>query len=150
MAKGKNMIFTGPADGPHDKTQTIEGQCLTASLLPGTVVSQTATGLQTNTNAATVSGQEMLIADKNSMMGKTVDEAWTQNENMVAGKLRSGEFANVLVADGNNITSPGTALALNGSGKFAIANTATDFVMCYSDEIINVSGSDALVRVRSK
>ena len=72
----------------------------------------------------------------------------------MAIKLRSGEFANVLVADGNNILASGVPLSLNGAGLLKIAVTpatvgvTSEQVLCYSDEIINVSGADALVRVR--
>lgn len=149
MAITKNTIYVGPAGENNSKPLKIEGVCLTASLLPGTVVDQVATGLQANANAATVFAQELLVADKNELQTKLVSEAWTQNENMVAIKARSGDILNVLVADGNNITSKGTGLALNGSGLLAIAATdGTEQVMCYADEIVNVSGADALVRVR--
>lgn len=145
---GKRTIYVGPADDANHKPLNVEGEAL-AAILPGTVVEQVATGLQANANAATVFGQELLVADKDQMLTKSVDDAWTINENMVAIKLRSGEFANVLVADGNNITSRGTPLSLNGSGLLKIALTdGTEQVLCYSDEIINVSGANALVRVR--
>lgn len=154
MAKGKQLIYVGPADGAVHKPLTVEGVNLTASLLPGTVVEEVATGLQANANAATVFGQELLVADKDVQRSKSISTAWPQNENMSAVKLRSGEFANVLVADGNNITARGVPLSLNGSGLLKIAVTpatvgaTSEQVLCYSDEIINVSGSNQLVRVR--
>jgi hypothetical protein len=151
---GKRVIYAGPADGAESKPLHVEGVSLTASVLPGTIVEQVATGLQTNANAATVFGQELLVADKDKMRSRSVDTAWTQNENIVAIKARSGEFLNVLVADGNNITAKGTPLSLDGSGMLKIAVTpatvgaTSEQVLCYADEIINVSGADALVRVR--
>jgi hypothetical protein len=150
---GKRTIFVGPADDSNHKPLNVEGKAI-AAVLPGTVVEEVATGLQANANAATVFGQELLVADKDQMRSKSVDDAWTINENMVALKLRSGEFANVLVADGNNITARGVPLSLNGSGLLKIAVTpavvgaTSEQVLCFSDEIINVSGADALVRVR--
>lgn len=152
MAKGKQLIYVGPADGANHKPLTVEGVCLTATLLPGTVVEEVAGGLQANANAATVFGQELLVANKDSMRQKAVSTAWVQNENMVAVKARSGEFLNVLVAPGQNITSRGVPLSLNGSGILVIATPATDQIMCYSDEIINTTGGPAtgtLVRVRA-
>lgn len=151
---GKRTIYAGPADGSDSKALQIEGVALTASCLPGTVVEQVATGLQTNAAAATLFGQELLVADKDSVRQKSVDTAWVQNENMVAIKARSGDFLNVLVADGNNITAKGTPLSLNGSGLLQIATTpatvgvTSEQVLAYADEIVNVSGADALVRVR--
>lgn len=157
MAKGKQTIFVGPADGAEQKSLKVEGVNLTASLLPGTVVEQVATGLQANANAATVFGQELLVADKDQQRSKLVTDAWTQNENMVAIKARSGEMLNVLVAATQNITARGVPLSLNGSGLLKIAVTpatvgaTSEQVLCYSDEIIDTTGGPAggtLVRVR--
>jgi len=151
---GKRLIYVGPADGSNHKPLNVEGKSITASVLPGTIVEAVATGLQLNASAATLFGQELLVADKDQMRTLSVDDAWTQNENMVAIKARSGEFLNVLVADGNNILATGTPLSLDGSGVLKIAVTpatvgaTSEQVLCYSDEIINVSGADALVRIR--
>lgn len=151
---GKRVIYAGPADNDSRKPLTVEGVCLTASLLPGTVVEEVATGLQANANAATVFGQELLVADKDQLRSRSVDDAWTQNENMTAIKARSGEFLNVLVEDGNNLTARGIPLSNNGAGLLQIATipatvgATSEQVLAYSDEIINVSGADALVRVR--
>lgn len=150
--KGKRLIYVGPADGSNHKPLNVEGVAIDA-MLPGTIVENVAGGLQTNATAATVAGQEMLVADKDQMRSKSVDDAWTINENMVAIKARSGEFLNVIVAAGNDITSRGVPLSLDGSGKLKIAvNPATVGVtseqnMAYSDEIINAV-ADTLVRVR--
>jgi hypothetical protein len=155
--KGKRLIYVGPADGANHKPLNVEGVNLTASLLPGTVVEEVATGLQANANAATVFGQELLVADKDQMRSKSVDDAWTENENMVAIKARSGEFLNVLVAATQNITARGVPLSLNGSGLLKIAVTpavvgaTSEQVICYSDEIIDTTGGPAtgtLVSVR--
>lgn len=152
--KGKRLIFVGPADNTGAAPLLVEGKSLTASVLPGTIVEHVATGLQVNANAATVFGQELLVADKNHWQALTVDDAWTQNENMVAVKARSGDILNVLVADGNNITARGVPLSLDGSGMLKIAVTpatvgaTSEQVLAYSDEIIDTTGADALVRVR--
>ena len=58
--------------------------------------------------------------------------------------------ANVRVSDGQNITRRGLPLARNGAaaiGELKIAE-AGDVTVAVSDEIINVSGAAALVRVR--
>ena len=157
MAKAKQLIYVGPADGATHKPLTAEGVNLTASLLPGTVVESVATGLQANANAATVFGQEMLVADKDVQRSKTVATAWTISENMSAIKARSGDILNVLVAATQNITARGVPLSLNGSGLLKIGVTpatvgvTSEQVMCYSDEIIDTTGGAAtgtLVRVR--
>lgn len=149
-AIGKRTIYVGPAEG--GAPLNVEAKAL-AAIAPGTVVEEVATGLQANANAATVFGQELLVADKDQMRSKSVDDAWTINENMVAIKARSGDYLNVLVASGNNITARGTPLSLNGSGLLKIAVTpatvgaTSEQVLCYADEIVNVT-SNALVRVR--
>lgn len=149
---GKRVIYVGPADGANHKPLNVEGVAL-AAIAPGTVVEAVAGGLQANANAATVFGQELLVADKDQQRSRSVDDAWTINENMVAVKPRSGEFVNVLVAAGNNLTARGIPLSLNGSGLLKIAVTpatvgvTSEQVLAYSDEIVNVA-ADALVRVR--
>lgn len=145
---GKRVIYVGPADGGDHKPLNVEGVALSATTLPGSVMQQTATGLQVNAVAATVFGQQLLVADKDQQRTKSVDTSWTQNENMVAMAPRSGEFYNVLVASGNNITTKGTALSRDGAGKLKIALTdGTEEIVAYSDEIVNVT-ADALVCVR--
>ena len=150
----KRVIYKGPADGGVHKPLCIEGKSLTASVLPGTVLENLATGSGVNGADATVFGQELLVADKNQLLSKSVDDVWTQNENIVAIKARSGDLMNMLVAASNNITSRGMPLSLDGNGVLKIAVTpatvgvTSEQVLCYSDEIINVSGSAALVAVR--
>lgn len=142
--KGKRLIF---CDAYSPKAQ--EGIALDAGILPGSLVDFAATGINQYTDAATVFGGQVLIADYDINAAGDVDTAWTQNESMVSRALPTDCRANVLVADGNNITSVGTALSSNGDGTLKIAATdGTEKVLAYSDEIINVSGADALVRVR--
>lgn len=130
------------------KPLLVEGVCVDAATLPGLVVEQVAGGLQINANASTAFSQMPIVADKDVMRMKTVDDAWVQDENMCAIRVRENEFVNVYVASGNNITARGTGLSLDGTGKLKIALTdGTEQVLFYSDEIINVV-ADALVRVR--
>jgi len=151
---GKRTIFVGPADDANHKPLNVEGKALAADILPGMAVESTATGLQKNATAATEFSHLLLVADKDQMRSKSVDDLWTLNENMVAIQPRSGEFINVLVVDGNNITVNDTPMTVNGAGKFKIAVTpatvgvTSEQVLAFADEIINVSGADALVRVR--
>lgn len=156
--KGKRLIYVGPADGGESKPLNIEGVAVSASILPGTVLKQTASGLDADDTAATeFNGQSLLVADKDQMRSLSVDDAWTQNENMVAIQARSGEFINALVAPTQNITSRGVPLTRNGAGLLKIATipgtvgATSEQVLCYSDEIIDTTGGAAtgtLVRVR--
>ncbi len=144
---GKRVIYVGPADSAESKPLKVEGIAQDA-VVPGTLVAQSSAGLSTSAAAATAFSQQMLVADKDEHRTRSVDDPWTVSESMVAIAPRSGEFLNVLVASGNNITSPGIPLTRNGSGLFAIAATdGTEQILCYSDEIINVT-ANALVRVR--
>lgn len=147
---GKRVIFVGPADGANQKPLAIEGKALAAGILPGTVLKVTATGLDESDIAATVFGQLFVVADKDKAKTLTVDDAWTLNENMVGLQLRSGEMANVLVASGENITVPGTALTRNGSGQLAVAATdGTEEIVAYADETTGGAlAADTLIRVR--
>lgn len=132
---GKRVIYVGPADDANHKPLNVEGVALTA-VLPGTVMKRTASGLDASDIAATVFGNQLLVADKDQQRTRSVDDAWTLNENMVAIAPRSGEFLNVLVASGENITIPGTALSSNGDGTLKVALTdGTEDILCYADEL---------------
>lgn len=152
-AIGKRCIWVGAVDGPADKPLHIEGVCLSATLLPGTIMEEVSTGLQRNATAATTFGQELIVADKDEMRSKSVDDAWTQNENMVAIRPRSGEFFNALVATGQALVR-GVPLALNGAGLLKIAVTpatvgaTSEQVLCYADETVTTTGTQ-LVRCRA-
>ena len=143
---GKRVIYVGPADGSNHKPLNVEGVAA-AAIAPGTILKQTTTGLAASDIAATVFGQLLLVADKDQQRSKSVDDAWTINENMVAIQPRSGEFLNVLVATGQNL-DPGTALTRNGAGLLVIAATdGTNEIVCYSDEDVTTTAT-TLVRVR--
>lgn len=150
----KNLIYIGPADGSNHKPLTVEGNATQTGILPGMAVERVANGFQRNATAATEHSHVPLIADKDQMRSRAVTAAWTQNENMVAIQPRSGEFFHVLVADGNNITAIDTPISVNNDGTFGIATVpgtvgaTSEQVVAFSDEIINVTGANALVRVR--
>lgn len=143
---GKRSIWVGAVDGANQKPLNLEGVAV-AAIAPGTVLSKSSSGLDVSAVAATVFGQLTLIADKDQMRSKSVDDAWTINENMVSIQPRSGEFLNVLVVTAQNLEI-GTALARNGSGLLVIAATGgTNEIVGYSDEDVTTSGTQ-LVRVR--
>lgn len=152
--KGKRVIWVGPADGANAKPSNIEGVA-TEAVPPGSVVIQAAAsaGLELSDIAATLFGTPFLVADKNSMQQKTVDDNWLINENMVAIQPRSGEYLNVLVITGQALVV-GTPLSRSGTdGALKIAvNPATVGVtseenLCYADEIVTTAATQ-LVRVR--
>ena len=143
---GKRVIYAGAVDGVASKPLNVEGVAL-AAIAPGTVVDQVPTGIQANAKAATVFGSLFLVADKDQMRSKSVDDAWTISENMVAMQPRSGEFYNVLTVTGQALVQ-GTAMTRNATGQLLIAATnGTVDVLCYSDETVTTSATQ-LVRVR--
>lgn len=143
---GKRVIYAGPVDGVNDKALHVEGVAVDA-FLPGTVLKQSASGLETSDAAATVFGQQVLIADKDQLRAGSVDDAWTATENAVAISPRSGEFLNCLVATAQTLIV-GTPLTRNASGLLVVAATdGTVDILCHSDEAITTTAT-TLVRVR--
>lgn len=149
--KTKRVIYVGPADGANEKPLNEEGVC-TEACLPGAVVDYAAAsaGLELMDDAATVFGKPLLVADKDQMRSKSVDDLWTADENMVAIRPRSGEFLNVRVVTGQALLR-GTALTRSAAtpGNLVIAATdGTEEVLCYSDEAVTTAANNELVRIR--
>ena len=149
--KGKRVIYVGPVDGSNHKPLNIEGIAVSA-MLPGTFLKQTTSGLAVNDIAAIIFGEQFIIADKDQQRSKSVDDAWTINENMVAIAPRSGEFVNALIVTGQALTR-GTPLARNGAGLLKIAVTpatvgaTSEEIVGYSDEDVTTTATQ-LVTVR--
>lgn len=142
-AAGKRNIFNDACN-----LEALEGPALEADILPGMLVSQSATGFSKRASAGTVFGYQPVFADYDMAKAGTVDDAWTINENMVARPLNANESANAIVATGQAITAPRTGLASNGDGTLKIAATdGTELIVAYSDEIITTTAA-TLVRVR--
>ena len=100
-----------------------------------------------------VFGEPLLIADKDQLRSKSVDDVWVTGENMVAILPRSGEILNALVATGQTLIV-GSPLARNGSGLLKLATTpstvgaTSEEIACFADEVITTT-STTLVRVRA-
>ena len=145
------MIWMGPADGANANPLNIEGKAV-AAIAPGTFLKRTAAGLDVNDIAAIIFGEQFIIADKDQMRSKSIDDAWTINENMVAIAPRSGEFVNALVATGQTLVV-GSPLARNGAGLLKLAVTpatvgaTSEEIVAYSDEALTTSGTE-LVAMR--
>lgn len=146
---GKRLIFVGPADGANHKPLNVEGVATEAGILPGSVIDYAAAsaGLELADDAATVFGKIFLVADKDQQRSRSVDDAWTINENMVGIKPRSGEFLNVLVITAQALVK-GTPLARSATpGALKIAATdGTDEIECFADEAVTTTATQ-LVRV---
>jgi hypothetical protein len=150
-AKGKRVIYVGPADGSNHKPLNIEGVAVAATA-PGTIMKRLATGLAANDIAATTFGEQLIVADKDQQRSKSVDTAWTINENMVAIVPRSGEFINMLIATTQTLIK-GDPIARNGAGLGKLAVTpatvgvTSEEIIAYADEAITTTAT-TLVRVR--
>ena len=149
--KGKRVIYVGPADDANHKPLNIEGVAV-AAIAPGTVLKQTTSGLDANDIAATTFGEQLIVADKDQQRSKSVDDAWTINENMVAIAPRSGEFLNVLVATAQTLER-GSPLSRNGAGLLKLAVTpavvgaTSEEIVAYADETVTTTATQ-LVAVR--
>ena len=149
-AIGKRVIYVGPADGSNHKPMNVEGVA-TEAVPPGSVLhfAAASAGLELADDAATVFGKPLMVADKDQQRSRSVDTAWTVDENMVGILPRSGEFLNVLVITAQALVV-GTALTRLAATPGALTIAATDGteeILCYADEIITTSGTE-LVRVR--
>lgn len=149
--KGKRVIYAAPADGPYNKAETREGNAGAAGILPGMVMFYNASDYVPTANAATIFGQQLLVANKNEMQTRSVDDPWTQDENMQMILPRSGEMVNVRVSTGQildidtPLVSDGDNLA--GNVRAGLVN-GTEFVLGYADEAVVTTSDNQLVRMR--
>jgi len=143
---GKRTIFVGPADDANHKPLTFEG-IAGGAIRPGTLVVVIAGDILENGEASTVFGTPTLIADKDELRTRSVDDALVSGDQVQAFRPRSGEFFNVLVASGQ-VPAQGLALASNGDGTLkAAATDGSDAIVAYCDETVPVLADDTLIRV---
>lgn len=147
MAQNKTLVWRGNVADANRQPLLFEGICVDSGVLPGTLMKVVASGLETSDVASTVAGTKLLLANRDLMRQKNMDDTWVQNDTMQAVEFRSGEFGVARVASGQNITARRTALTSNGDGTLIIANPAADHIIAYTDEIINTGGSEALVEI---
>ena len=144
-AKGKHVIFLGPNE--KVSPQILEAPAENAGLLPGMLIGLNASG-NFIPNATADAKAAPIIAQENYLEQKTTDDAYTDGDTVYGIQVRDGEYVNVLVNAGNNITAMNTPLTSNGDGTFKIGNANLSDAIFLSAEIINVTGSDALVRAK--
>lgn len=146
MAVDKTLVWKGNAADANRQPLLIEGIATEAGILPGTLLKVVATGLATSDIVSTSNASKFILANRDVMRQKNMDEAWVQNDSMQGVEFRSGEFGVARVAAGQNITARRTPLASNGDGTLKIAAGA-DVVLCFADEIINTAAAVTLVNV---
>ncbi len=142
---GKRVIYVG-AGANNTQPLNVEGVAVAATAA-GTYMAQTSSGLEASSDASSVFGKLPLFADKDQLRSKTVDDAWTIAENMIAIQGRSGDILNVLVATGQTLAigdpliSDGAGLLTKGSGA------AAQHVVAVADEAITTTSTE-LVRIK--
>jgi len=149
-AIGKRTIYVG--GGVNSALPlNVEGVAV-AGTAPGTLMDNGAAGLAISAAAATDKGAQLLFADKDQLRSKSVDDAWTINENMVAIQGRSGDILNVLVETAITLVD-GDPMCSNGAGLLTKATVLTttavssEVILAYADESLTTSGT-TLVRVK--
>ena len=152
MAKRK--IWVGPADGSNAKPLIVEG-LIVDNFAAGELLKQTASGLATSAKDATVFDSECIVAQEiGAGIGGDITTLATVGDTGFGIAVCSGQFANVRVANTQNITSKGVAMSSNGDGTLKIAvvpavvGATSEQVLFYSDEIVNVTSAGTLVRMR--
>lgn len=146
MGTQYRKIWQGPADAANCHPLTVEG-ISTAAVRPGSLCVKSGANLDESALAATVFSQDALVAlERGAHYGADITTVWPTGDTVVSAKVRSGEFVLVLVAATNNITSEEVAMSSNGDGTLKIAATdGTEKILFRSREIVNVTGSPALV-----
>lgn len=141
---GKRVIYVGPAGDNSCKPLNVESLAK-AAIAPGTTLSQSSTGFAASAVAKTVIGEQWLVADKDQMRSKSVDDAWTINENMVAIRPRSGELINALVVTAQALVV-GTKLTRNGAGLLVIhTGVATEDIVAHAAEEVTTAATQLVL-----
>lgn len=138
MAKTKPT--TVDLGGPSVQREAIAGGAIT----PGMTVILNSSGLLVAGPAAGITGPAA-FAVENDMIGKGMEDAYAQGDQVIYRVFAEGAHVNAILASGANINA-GVLLQTNGSGKLITASTA-DAVVAKSLEAINASGGDKRIRV---
>ena len=147
-----SRIHLGPARKNDPQVREAEAA---AAILPGSLIVLNGAGRFALAAATTVG--KVWLAQENYLAQKGVDVAYTgyaagppvvDGDTVIGLEMQDDTHYAARVANGVNITAPGTALTPGANGTLAIASTS-DLVVAYSDEAYNnTSGSTQLVRVR--
>lgn len=138
MSIGKRTVLVSCQGQPLK----IEGKATTADIKGGMLLSTSASGFAKQATAATAFGQMPIVADKNYLTNKDIDDAHALNENITAFQPKSGERYNVMVVTGQALTK-GKALSRSATaGALKIALTdGTEEIVCYADEVVTTTAT---------
>jgi hypothetical protein len=137
-----NKIFLGPFTEPRPQVREAIGD---VPLTPGTLVVQSS-GKWVLAGASTV-GKVWIVQD-NYLQLKGVNDAWADEDRVVAMELLPNMLYAGRIADSVNISAVGVALTPAANGLLGIASTS-DLIIGYSEEIYNnSSGTTQLIKFR--
>lgn len=137
-----NTIFAGP---DSENLPQAEEAIASVDVLPGLLVTLTAGQFALGV-AATATA--IYVARENYLAHKSVDQATTAGNTLVANVPLDEQLFNLRFATGINVTK-GAAIGLGAAGRPVLA-AAGARVIGYADETFNNNtGSDQLIRVRA-
>lgn len=147
-----SKILLGPARKNDPQVREAEAG---AAILPGSLIVLDANGRFVLAGATTVG--KVWLAQENYLAQENVDTAYTaysagppvvRGSRVMGLELQDDVMYAARVADGVNITAPGTALTPAAGGTLGIAATG-DLVVAYSEEAYNNNtGASQLVHIR--
>lgn len=140
----KNVIFRGSVEN----NKPIQDEAVAAAALtPGSLLIKSAGEFDVHATDAGGAETKLYVCDLNTLLQGDTSDTFALGDTAVAFEPRPGERYNMLVADSQNITALDTPLTSAGDGTLRIATPATEDVICYADEVINVTTS-TLVNVK--
>jgi hypothetical protein len=140
------IVLKGNLGTYHD-----EGRVDSASILPGYLIRRTATGTVephgTAGGGAGAGGTVILVAKEDSLQGRTIDDAYADDELVLIHKAQKGDVLQMVLQDGQNATAGGP-LTSNGDGTLKVAAGA-DEIMFRALESLNLTaaGADEFIKV---
>ena len=126
-----------------------EGLATEAGILPGMILTDVTTGYIKSVSAATVFGQQVLVADRDELLHKNIDVAWPDGDSMHAVRPREGEFVNVMVVTAQALVVGTVLVSAGAGGALTIGSGAgTQNALFTSDEVLTTSGTELVRCVR--
>ena len=139
----KNKVFVGSAE---NNTPIVEEALAAATITPANLIVRNAAGafILHDVNGTMAAEKQAYFAGLKVLDG--MNDAYASGETVFAHRPQSGETYHARVATGQALVKD-TPLTSNGAGLLKVATLGTDFVVCYSDEVITTSGT-TFVRVK--
>lgn len=141
----KHTIFRGSAE----TVKPIQDEAVAAAALtPGQLLFKSSGSFTQHATDGGGAEVKLYVCDLNFLLQGDVDTTYASGDTAVAFEPRPGERYRMRVAATQNITALDTPLASNGDGTLRIGVPATDDIICYADEVINVTAAGTLVNVK--